>query len=310
MKLKTRNFPHPVIHPLTDDIVQSHFTGNIIGYEEVNHSLNFSLEFKIKNDTLNTLFEQDYVHINVHFECSSTMQRLSYKISRSACSILQNNDETICNVQLSIDSGLLNKKVDVNYFILANCTLPDYTNSNMHPDFQDTAFNIEKGDILALAITQTIYLEKDELVTTNSIFRVAKDPSASASPISIAMNNSQIEIIIPKSIHEKIGNLKEYGNDINMVLISMLYYPALLDVLHNIHLLSSNDSNSSELDTFESLDWFRTLEKKIRTLGQDITNLNPENIPSLAYAILYESKDKPWAALEAIIYREDSDDNE
>ena len=308
MKLKSRNFPHPVLHPLTDDIVKSYFTGRITDHEEVNHSIIFSLEFKLKNDTLKSLFEEEHVHINVHFECGSTMQRLSYKVKRSDCSIIQNNDESIYNVQLSIDSALLNIKVDVNYFILADKPLTDYTNSSMHPDFQGATFNIEKGDILALAITQTIHLEKDDLVTTNSIFRIAKDPSANASPISIGMNSNQIEIIIPTNTHEKVGQMKKYGNDVNKVLIYMLYYPALLDVLHNIHFLSSNDSN--EIDTFESFDWFRTLEKKIRTLGQDITNLNPEYLHSLAYTILYESNDDPWVALEAIVYREDNDDNE
>lgn len=301
MKLKSRNFPHPVLHPINDDIVKSYFTGSITDFEEETQLLNFSLEFKLKNDTLNILFKENRVHINVHFECVSTMQRLSYKINRSDCSITKKGNEYIYNLQLQINSSLLNKKIDVNYFIISNYLISDYTNSDMHPDFQGATFNIEKGDILALAITQTIHLEKEELASTNSIFRIAKDPSTSF-PLSIAMNSNQIEIIIPAYIHEKVAHLKLYGNDINKILISMLYYPTLLDVLHNIQNLDSN-----ELETFESLDWYRTLEKKIRTYGQEITNLNPEHLTSLAYNILYESNDDPWLALEAIVYREDSD---
>ena len=296
MKLKTRNFPHPVLHPINDDIIKSYFTGGIIDQRENTDALEFYLEFKLKNDTLNSLFEQNLVHINVHFECLSTMQRLSYKIGYSECTIVQKRDELVYTIQISVKKTLLNKKVDVNYFILSNFNIPNYTNSNMHPDFIGTTFVIEKGDILALAVTQTIHLEKDELVTTNSIFTIAKDPSTT-SPLSIAMNNNQIEIILPSIIHEQIGQLKLNGNNVNKVLISMLYYPALLDVLHTLQSFTSN-----EFELFESLDWYRTLEKKIKNLGQEITNLNQDNITSLAYNLLYESIDEPWTALDEVIF--------
>lgn len=306
MKLRSRNFPHPVLHPVTDDIVKSHFTGNISNYEETDDLLQFLIEFKLNNDTLNTLFQEDNVHLNVHFECNSTMQRISHQIKISECKVTQNKDEFIYNTAISVDSTLLNKKVDVNYFILSNHELVDYINSKMHKDFQNSKFRIEKGDILALAITQTIHLEKDELVHTHSIFKIAKDPATNAKPFSIAMNNNQIEIILPHNVHERIGQLKIYaGNDLNKILISMLYYPALLDVLHNIQTLESGD-----LETYESLDWYRTLEKKIRTMNLDITNLDPDILTSLSYDLLYEAVDEPWEALEAVVYREDSVDNE
>lgn len=306
MKLKSRNFPHPVLHPVTDDIVKSHFTGIIDKYEENEGWLHFFIEFKLKNDTLNTLFQDDIVQLNVHFECNSTMQRLSHQINFSDCTTTQNKDEFIYNTEIILDCALLNKKVDVNYFILSNKNLEDYTNSQMHPDFQGSKFNIEKGDILALAITQTIHLEKDELVHTNSIFKIAKDPSKDAALFSIATNNNQIEIILPYNIHEQIGQLKLYtDNNLNTVLISMLYYPALLDVLHSIQKLES-----SELDIYESLDWYRTLEKKFQIMNLDITNLPIDNLTSLSYKILYESVDEPWVALEAVVNRNDTEDGE
>ncbi|MFJ7735615.1 hypothetical protein ACIQ2D_04655 [Lysinibacillus sp. NPDC097287] len=305
MKLKSRNFPHPVLHPVTDDIVKSHFTGNIIKYEDTESFLQFTIEFKLNNDTLNTLFQEDLVHLNVHFECISTMQRISHQVIISECTVTKNKKEFIYKTEIYIDGSLLNKKVDVNYFILSNQAIPDYTNSRMHPDFQASKFGIEKGDILALAITQTIHLEKEELVHTNSIFKIAKDQVKNTNPFSIAMNNNQIEIILPNNIHERIGQLKIFaGNDLNKILISMLYYPALLDVLHTIQKL-----DPSELEEYESLDWYRTLEKKIRTMNLDITNLNPDNVTSLSYNLLYESVEEPWAALEAVVYRNDNDDS-
>lgn len=306
MKLKSRNFPHPVLHPVTDDIVKSYFTGKITNYEENNSFLQFSIEFKLNNETLNTLFQDDIVQLNVHFECNSTMQRLSHQVKISDCNVSQIKGEFIYNTEIPVDSALLNKKIYVNYFILSNRKLVDYTNSQMHADFQGTTFSIEKGDILALAITQTIHLEKNELVHTNSIFKIAKNPSENANAFSIAMNNNQIEIILPNNVHERVGQLKLYaGNDLNKILISMLYYPALLDVLHNIQALDPSD-----LETYESLDWYRTLEKKFQTMNLDITNLNPDTLTSISYNLLYDSVDEPWAALEAIVYREDSDDNE
>lgn len=306
MKLRSRNFPHPVLHPVTDDIINSHFIGSISNYEENDGLLQFSIEFKLNNDTLNTLFQENIVHLNVHFECNSTMQRLSHQIKFEECKMTQNKDEFIYKTEISVDSALLNKKVDVNYFILSNQELSDYRNSQMHKDFLNTKFKIEKGDILALAITQTIHLEKDELVHTHSIFKISKDSETNADPFSIAMNNNQIEIILPNNIHKMIGELKLYADkDLNKLLISMLYYPALLDVLHNISRL-----DPGELETYESLDWYRTLEKKIRTLNEDITNLDFYTLTSLSYKLLYEASEEPWTALEAVVYREGSEDNE
>lgn len=305
MKLKSRNFPHPVLHPTADDVLKSHFTGEITSQIIQDTILEFSLQFKVKNDTLNSLIQDGSAHLNVHFECASTMQRLSFKINLFDCEIKNVRNEITYETKIAVESKLLNKKVDINYFILASQDIPKYTNANMHTDFSDATFSIEKGDILALAITQTLHLEKEQLLKTSSIFKISKSDFSTA-PFTIGMNNDQINIIFPENMHRRIGQFNElYGENANKILIQMIYYPALLDVFHKLQTLDRN-----ELEDFEVLDWYITLEKKLRSMGQVIDQLNSDTLPSLAYTILYEDIETPWTALENILIREESEAND
>ena len=287
-------------------MIKSYFVGELLPTND--HSTEFNLQFKLKNSTLNTLLKDGRVHLNAHFDCLSTMQRFSLQFNYSDLAVEKIKDEFVYTSTIHINSSLLNKKVEVNYFILSNEQINNYSNDQMHPDFKGTTFKLEKGDILAVGITQTIHLEKTQLLHTNSIFRIAKNDSSK--PFSIGMQTDQIEIYFPESVHKKIGqfseNVSNYEDKQLMhFLIQMVYYPTLIDVLHYLQNLDEND-----LEVYSSRDWYITLERKLHNMGQSITQLGEGTITTIAYQLLYEEIDMPWKALENISIEEESEQDE
>ena len=306
MILKSRNFPHPVLNPVTDDFKTSHFNALITETKETASDFKFLVEFKLKNETLEKLTENNKATYNVHFECSSTMKRLLFSFSKDDLNtVSKDKSEVVLKGEVEVPKHFLNKKVDVNFLIIANDVIEAYKNEDAHEDFMGMSFPIEKGDNLAYGVTQTIHIEKEPISSTNSIFKISKDASKNAKPMIVISNDNQIEIMLSKVSYEKVANLKDYGSDCNKVLVSMLYLPALVDVLFNIHIAKDDEY---QMGDYENYDWFRTLEKKAETSGSDIRDLDAEEITPLAYQLLNNEEDDTWNALENLIFREDSDE--
>jgi hypothetical protein len=289
MKLRVRNFPHPVLNPVSDDFEVGSFNGRIVGQREENELLVFLIEFNLKNPKLQELIEEKKAKYNIHFECVTTMQRLS-------------RSEYSPTFEVTIPSNLLNKKVDVNFFILAEEEIDDYTNEDAHTDFEGINFKIKKGDILAYSESQTIHIEKKPMSNTHSIFKVTKDTNPEAPAIKISLNDHQIDIALPEVSYNRVANLKAYGEDCNRVLISMLYLPSLIDTLFNVQSIAKDEYLLADIENF---DWYRTLEKKLETMGYDIITLKLEDITQISYEMLNDSKETAWIALESIVFREE-----
>lgn len=293
MKVKARNFPHPVLNPVTDDFQNGYFKGEITEQTQENESLEFNIHIDLQNPGLQNLIEKKKASFNVHFECIPTMQRFTFSKFQT-------------DFKVSIEKELLNKKVDVNFFILADENFEDYTNADAHPDYAGVNFKIQKGDILAFGESQTIYIEKQPISKTNSIFKVSKATSSDAPSISIDLCGNQLEITVPEISYEKVGRLQAYGDDCNKILISMLYLPALIDTLFNIQDLAKTEDY--DLEELSNLDWYRTLDKKLKNMGYNIAELHPYEITSIAYDLLNSSPEAPLISLENIIYNSEEDE--
>jgi len=278
MRIKARNFPHPVLNPVNDDVINSYFKASITKVNETEDLFEFTIQIDLDNEYLQELISSKKASFNIHFECTSTMQRLNFS-------------RYINNFKVSIKKELLNKSVDVNFFILAEEYLESYKNNYAHTDYADTSFKIQKGDMLAFSVAQTIKIEKTPLANTNSIFKVSRNNKKNAPSFEISLGGEQIEISLPEKSYELVEDLQRYGSNYTNVLIAIIYTPALIDTLFSIQ------DNSNEIS---DLDWYRTLEEKIKRLNYEISSLEPENITKIAYDLLNESSEAPFESLKNI----------
>lgn len=212
-------------------------------------------------------------------------------------------------ISMEIPIDKFNKKVDINYLILADQDIPYYKNSDTHSDYHGVTFKINKGDILAFSQSQTIFIEKQPITKTNSIFKVSKSPLEKSEPFKIFLNSNQIDIELPPGTFEKVGYLQNFGDDTNKLLQSIVYLPSLIDTLFRIQELSQIEYG---LDDYVNLDWYRTLEKKLNSKKMEISNLDTDKIISISYDMLFSESGHPLTSLENLVFNleGEEDDND
>lgn len=283
MKIKNRHFPYPVLSPFNDDIKGKPLKAKI-EVEALESDMQFSATFELENLTLLQMIESGQAVYAVHLECSSTMKRFFEKSSTPVFTF-------------SINHKLLNNVVDINFFVVANEDIYFYQNEDSHEDFEGVQFNLQKGDQLAFTETVKMNIEKEPSAKTSSIFELAVNPLESA-PLYSADFQEKIIISIPKPIYEEVTNLRGFiGADVDQLLISMYYVPGLIEALYYIRDLIE----SEEVHFIESTVWYRSIAKRLETLGKNIEQLNhDENIPNLAIQILDNVNEKALISIARI----------
>lgn len=290
MKIKHRHLPYPVLSPFSDDIVGEPLKAEIEALA-IDYGLQFNVTFQLENETLRQLIETGQAVYAVHLECSSTMKRFYEKSAQST-------------FNFTIDQKLLNNAVDINFFIVANEDIYAYHNTSFHQDFEGALFNIQKGDQLAFTETVKMNITKEPIAKTNSIFELAVNPLETA-PLIATDFQEKIVISIPKPAYEEITYLRGLiGADIDQLLISMYYMPALIEGLYYVKDLIDSD----EIHFIENTVWYLSIAKRIETLGKNIEQLDQENnIPNLAIQILDNVNERALVSIARIFGIEDDE---
>lgn len=294
MKVKPRNFPHPVLNPVNNDFTDSYFNAAIVEKKELDEHFEFDIEVNLENEELERLINLETVSFNVHLECSSTMKRL----------IFSSYNHTF---KITINKKDLNKQVEVNFFIISDKQINQYKNSNFHDDYANVSFKIQRGDILAFSSSQTLYIEKENVSNANSIFKVSKATTKNPSSFYIELNE-QIEVYLPKKSYDNIANLLVNNDDCNKILANMIFFPALIETLMILNPESSTDEAESE--DYSEKNWYRTIEAALLKKDLNILSLRKSDITHVAYDLINDSVDAPFVALHNIFENTPLEDGE
>lgn len=293
MKIKHRHFPYPVLSPFSDDILGAPLKTKV-EVESIDDDLQFTVSFRLENETLRELISTQRAIFGVHLECSSTMKRFFEKSTQP-------------NFIFNIPQKLLNNTIDINFFVVANEDIYAYHNLDFHGDFAGVDFNIQKGDQLAFAETVKMNITKEPIAKTNSIFELAINNLDSAPHIAVDFLE-KIVVSVPKMAYEEITNLRGFiGRDVDQLLISIYYVPALIEGLYYI----SESIESDQLHFIESTVWYRSIAKRLETLGKNIEQLHQEdNLPNLATNILDNVNERTLVSIARIFGIEEGGNEE
>lgn len=283
MKIKHRHFPYPVLSPFSDDIIGEPLKAEIEA-KALEKDMQFTVKFGLENTTLLQLIESGLAVYAVHLECSSTMKRFFEKSEYP-------------DFTFTINHKLLNNIVEINFFVIANEDIKAYRNEHFHEDFEGATFNIKKGDQLAFTETVKMNITKEPIAKTASIFELSVNPYDSA-PLFAADFQEKIVISIPKPIYDEVTNLRGFiGADVDQLLITMYYVPALIEGLYYVQDLLETD----DVHQVESSIWYQSLAKRLEVLGKDIGQLDQEeNIPNLAMQILDNVNERALVSIARI----------
>lgn len=283
MKIKDRQFPYPVLSPFNDDIKSDPLKVEIKA-DAIEDEMEFNVEFELKNDTLVDLIAQGKAVYGVHLECTSTMKRF-FKESATP------------SFSFKINQRFLNNIVEINFFVVAQKEISGYQNSDAHEDFENIVFTVKKGERLAFAETVKMNITKEQIAKPNSIFELAVNSYDNA-PLFAADFQEKIVVSVPKAAYEEITNLRGFiGADVDQLLITMYCVPALIEALYYVKDLIDTE----ELHLVESTVWYRSIAKRLETLGVNIEELGQEdNIPNLAIHVLDNVNERALTSIARI----------
>lgn len=74
MEIKNKLYPHPVLRENNDDYIDSYFEMDL-DYERDIKLLKLKVNFKLKNEQLEKMIEEEKLQFLVHIECPKTSYR-------------------------------------------------------------------------------------------------------------------------------------------------------------------------------------------------------------------------------------------
>lgn len=266
MKIKERHYPHPVLWQNSDDFFDTTFTTDL-SVDSSRDGYTLNTDFSTTSGYLRELVSTLTASYAIHVECSSTRYREIFLFNRSRESFI-------------IPSNLIDGKVEVCTFILANEYIPKYRDRQFHPDFEDISFEVWKGDVLAVGdeLTFDADLVHDPLRKVPSIFSVQK--STSKEPMEVSAIGNKIVISLSSDNFDKYNALKN-AESIQPVLSSLVIVPALVYVLEDLKAYSEEDLEQLE----DESRWFRVLKRKLKDdFDLEISNISSSNESTLLLA--------------------------
>lgn len=248
MKINERLYPHPVLAHFSDDL-----TGCVFQITPKVHPTRNAYKLRVRARTsskdLAALVADGKAAYGIHVECAATRFRQLFT-SRD----VEFFDE--------IPGEHLDGRVEICTLIVATDDIPDYKNSNFHPDYGDMAFLVKKGDVLAVG--NDIFFDAtkniDPLQNVASIFRVRPNPLADAPPFAIDLQDHYVVILLSQQNFQSYSQLR-VDQDKQATLASMIVTPALVHVIEEI---KAGDENA-----FFDLRWFKVVSRKLKALDCD-----------------------------------------
>jgi len=283
-----RLYPYPVLSPYSDDYPNSFFRAEVQASLGVN--LQIHVSFETDNENLRELIQSGKATYALHIECPSTYFRKLLKFKNSDCDI-------------EIPAKQVDNKVFAIPFILSCQSVDNFCSDSFHPDYNGAVFTVPKAGILAFSKALTIPIEKerDYLQKINSIFTLVKNTDPNAEIIDIDLLDERIKIRLPFNDYVSFNEIQSEPS-YHPVLCSMVIFPALVSVLHEVF------NKEEGLIDYQDYRWFRALKKQLTHLGCNIEASSEDNDPvELAQRLLGKPLSKGISVLSSPPNAEEDD---
>jgi len=271
MVYNNRSYPHPVLG-IGDDIAGNFFVELNISYSV--EQIVIRPSFKIENEDLERLIENEKVSFASHLYCRGTMYREVFK-----------SHKNIAN-PIKIDSNKLNGEVEVDFFICADEYFPNYINSQFNTDYESISFNVDKGDVLAYGGKGKFFANKspEELRSISALMNISSSEKKSH-PMFNDYSGNKITIMLCQEDYENYQIVKRNSLWVN-ILLSCIVLPALTEALHYL--------SSDEAKDFSEMQWFKVLHE-LKTKSKDHTEVE------MAQRILDQPNNRTFTTIMQLI---------
>lgn len=151
----------------------------------------------LNDDEIQKLIDDDKAVYACEISCSYTMLLRSVR-NKQGC------------FRIRLPRKRVGKRIDLTVAVVAKEPIPNYTNANFHPDFQDQGFifNINPGEVIAKV--KTVHVDADitfeQLKAVESILVVRSHYSEKANKVEINCDGDKIEVLLPGSLYAQFKN--------------------------------------------------------------------------------------------------------
>ena len=256
MEIKYKLYPYPVLWNKNDDYkMPSEFSAEIKTEENFKNT-KLKIKFFLKDKEIEKLIRENKAEYVVHIEGTRTYFR-DFISTRESEITYDLKDRDILG------------KLEINFFILAKQDIKGYRNDNFNEDYSSEAFNLKKGNIIAIADGYKANIEKidDELGKVASIFTICQRETVEQIGMVIEMNDHKIRVALNKTDYESYCYLSHEPNKVETI-NTIIVFPALIYVFEQLKLEElKKSSNKSE---YEDYNWYSSLEKIFRKNGKEL----------------------------------------
>jgi len=254
MKVKERHFPYPVLADFSDDFNKSSYETDI-DYTINRDQFVLNVKHALNNEELAKMIEDGKAEYATHIECPKTQKRLL-------------NTSNIQHQEVILDAADIENKIEVCTFVIATMSLSNYTNSDFDVDYEGYVFNLNKGDILAIGHDYNISVEKEQKNDAESIIQFVKSKE-SKKTFDIEYESNKILVKLDEEQYALYNSLAA-DEELLPVLYSLIGVPVITSALQVIgNEIQNIDSGNTIYSDYR---WFRVLEEKISSLGEDPYN--------------------------------------
>ncbi len=249
MIIQDRSFPHPVLAPFRDDVTPNLFRIALTVKPDPD---NYYIEarFEYENSTLSQLVEAGSATHVLHLEC----RRNYYRNIFTSAKRIQN---------LTISASELVGRVEVSGFIKAQTEIGKYQIQGAHEDYGNATFNVQPGDILAVAESQSFdaFTDYDPLRRISSILTISRSEDTEEGQMKLDTTGDRIVATLSQKDFDRYIDLKA-DPKLGALLANQVVFPALLEAVHEIS-RTPEDDFEMEMDKR----WYRSIFKKLEDIG-------------------------------------------
>lgn len=243
MSVNSKSFPHPVLG--NEDDIRGSFNVEF-KYELSRNSIVLDAAYKLENSTIESLIKKGKASFILEIECRSSF----FRGTQSGRSVEE---------KWVIPSRYLRERVMVSFYICADENIKNYSPAECHSDYEGFAFEIEKGEILAVGGSCSFIAEKsfDPLRPPVSSIMAIREGRRHQGTMEVDYQSDKIMVELSKSDWKNYLEVKKQSDAIGAIHASIVL-PVLIDAIYKMQTCRSE---------YEYNNWFGRLEAILDAKG-------------------------------------------
>ncbi len=248
MRIGKKLFPYPTLNNSKNMscFKDCNFSLEYDDYDDNENLVLKNAHIVVGDDTISKLLDEGKLKSTVIVECSSTIYRRNFEVSK-------------VEKDITIPLNNLREQVVISCFVYAN---EDFTfnSSNFLEDYDGYSFDIEKYDIIAIddGFTTRVEYDEEKDKKVSSIFTVVVDENITDKVMKIEPTSRKIIIHLPDEQFGCYENMKNNDN-YRELFFSIMTVPALIFCMQNIQdrLLYNEETLDNVRIDYK---WFESIE--------------------------------------------------